>query len=248
MIIIGTFGDIFRTERQNQGIDLETVADQTKIRKHYLNALEQEDFGILPPRVYAIGFVATYARFLKLDADVMVSQFKNLAYHDQAPPPLVVTKKQPVREFKLPVKNIIAAALFLVIVFWTGNWITGYIAERGVTQPPAVQEPADVNPPEPNVPPENSPAVQPPVSDKLVLAISARQNCWLLITVDGSVQFTGIIPSGESKTFEAVSAIDIKAGNAGGIDLNLNDQPLAPLGNVGQVVEKHFDKNTIAKE
>lgn len=248
VINISTFGDTFRTERQRQGIDLDTVADQTKIRKHYLKALEQEDFEALPPRVYATGFVATYARYLKLDADAMVSQFKSLAYREQiSPPPVVTEKKQPRRKIKVPVKNIIAAALFLVIVLWAGNWVAAYIAERGTAQPPVAQEPA-VNTSDTNTPSDNNPAVQQPASDKLVLAISARQNCWLLIAVDGTTQFTGILPAGESKIFEAVATIDMKAGNAGGIDLNLNNQPLAPLGNVGQVVEKHLDKGNITKE
>lgn len=246
MINIGTFGSTFRTERERQGIDLDTVADQTKIRKHYLNALEMEDFEILPPRVYATGFVATYARFLKLDADAMVSQFKSLAYRDQISPSPVVTEKRSRREIKLPVKNIIAAALFLVVVLWAGNWVAAYIGERGTAQPPVAQGPG-ANP-ETNTPSDNETGVQQPASDKLVLAVSARQNCWVLINADGTTQFTGIISAGDSKTFEAASTIDIKAGNAGGIDLTLNNQTLAPLGNVGQVVEKHFDKDTITKE
>lgn len=240
VININTFGKTLRTERERQGIELQAVADETKIRTHYLNALEEEDFDALPPRVYATGFVATYARFLKLDADAMVNQFKSLAYHDKTvPPPPVIVEKRPKRRLKIPVKNIVAAAIFLVIAFWAGNLVSAYIAQRGVTPPLTItQEPPAVN----------NPPVQQVVSDKLVLAITARQLCWLEVSADGIEQFKGMIEAGENKSFEAIDSITIKAGNAGGIDLVLNNKALVPLGPVGTVVQKSFDKSSITKE
>jgi len=244
VIDISAFGETLRTQRERQGFDLETVAEETKIRKHYINALEIEDFDVLPPRVYATGFVTTYARFLKLDPEAMVSQFKSLAYHDKTAPAPVMAEKRTKREFKIPIKNIIAAAMFLLIALWAGNWVSAYIAQQGASHPPTVQEPAVVN----NPPANDNPSLEPAAPEKLALAIVARQRCWLLVKVDGIEQFSGFIEAGESKAFEAAGSIIVKAGNAGGIDLTLNNQPLAPLGNVGQVVEKHFEKGSIAKE
>jgi len=239
VININTFGKTLRTEREKQGIDLQAVSDETKIRTHYLNALEEEDFDALPPRVYATGFVTTYARFLKLDPEAMVSQFKHLAYHDKVVPPPVIAEERPKRRPKIPIKNIMAAAIFLLIALWAGNWVSAYIAQQGVAPPPTVvQEPSTVK----------NPPVQPAVSDKLILAITARQKCWLQVSADGIEQFSGMIEAGDNKSFQATESIIIKAGNAGGIDLFLNNKALAPLGNVGQVVEKHFDKSSITKE
>ena len=237
MIDIGTFGEALRRERERQGISLETVAEATKIRKHYLNALEQENFEVLPPRVYATGFVGTYARYLKLDPEAVVEQFKSSAYSSKTEPAPVLAPKPTKRELKIPIKNIIAAAMFLLIAIWAGNLVSAYIGQRGVAEPPIVQQPI-VN---------NSP-VEPAVPDKLVLTIAARQKCWLQVSVDGTVQFSGIVEAGDNKSFQASESIIVKAGNAGGIDLSLNGKPLAPLGNVGQVVERQFDKGSIAKE
>lgn len=246
MINIGTFGKILRTERESQGIDLETASEATKIRKHYLNALEEENFEILPARVYAIGFVASYARFLHLNPDAMVSQFKSMAYPDTAGyEPEIVTHKKPSGINLPPVKNIMAAVLFLIVIIWTGSLISDFIAQKGTEQPPASQEPAGIN----NTPDQtdNTPA-QVAAPEGLVLQVAARQKCWLQVKVDGTDQYTGIMQAGENKTFEAANSIIVKAGNAGGIDLLLNDQPVAPLGSTGQVVEKKFDKSSIAKE
>ena len=48
----------FRGERRESlGLTLEHIEEETKIRKLYLDAIEKERFNILPPRVYATGFV-----------------------------------------------------------------------------------------------------------------------------------------------------------------------------------------------
>ncbi len=58
------FGERLRATREWLGITLDEVEAETKIRKLYIEALENENFAILPPQVYAIGFVKQYARVL----------------------------------------------------------------------------------------------------------------------------------------------------------------------------------------
>ncbi|WAH35344.1 helix-turn-helix domain-containing protein [Alicyclobacillus dauci] len=60
-------GRILRTTRESQGFDLDQIEEKTKIRKRYLLALEEGDWTVLPGRVYARGFVRSYADVLGLD-------------------------------------------------------------------------------------------------------------------------------------------------------------------------------------
>jgi cytoskeleton protein RodZ len=200
--------------------------------------LEEENFSILPPQVYAVGFVKNYAKVLQLDPQVWVEEFQRLAYPITDYPRPVVKPRPKKKKFKLPVKNLITAAFFLAIVIWSGDLIANYIASHGTTQPPIVYEPGATQP----LPPE------PKIADKLVLKIEAREKCWLQVKSDGQDQFGATMSPGDSRLFEASQSIYVKAGNAGGIDLFLNDRPLPPLGEVGQVVEKQFDFNSISKE
>jgi len=142
------------------------------------------------------------------------------------------------KKIKLPIKNIVTAAIFLALVIWSGDLIANYIASRGTAPLPISEQPGVAQPP----------PVTEKVSDKLVLKIVARQNCWLQIKADEQVQFTATIPAGTTRVFEAARSISVKAGNAGGIDLFLNDVALPPLGDVGQVAEKQFDISSISKE
>lgn len=57
-------GQRLKEERLRQGLSLEEIEEETKIRKYYLQALEEENFQVLPPQVYATGFVKDMPNFL----------------------------------------------------------------------------------------------------------------------------------------------------------------------------------------
>ena len=64
---MGEFGDLLREAREKQGLSLKQIEEITRIRRVFLEALEEERFGDLPGDVYARGFIQTYARLLGLD-------------------------------------------------------------------------------------------------------------------------------------------------------------------------------------
>ncbi len=68
-------GEILRKAREAQGLSLEQVAALTKIQEPFIKALEEGHFEALPERVFAKGFVRTYARSLGIDEDDAVRQF-----------------------------------------------------------------------------------------------------------------------------------------------------------------------------
>lgn len=230
MIAIASFGDKLRMEREKQGYTLAQVAQDTKIRQHYLSALEEEAFDSLPARVYSIGFVASYARFLKLDPDRLVSEFKNLAYRSEpAEPPPVEPVSGKILGF--PIRNVLAATVFLGLAIWLGSYVSGYITNRAITPPPRAEQP-------------NTPAPQSPtITENLNLAITAEQPSWVSVSGDGIVQYAGTMQVGETKSFNANDKIDLRTGNAGGIKLQLNGSPIPPLGAPGQVTDKTFTRS-----
>ncbi|OLC56327.1 MAG: hypothetical protein AUH92_00395 [Acidobacteria bacterium 13_1_40CM_4_69_4] len=62
-------GSELREERQRLRLALETIAERTKIRRAYLQAIEEERFGDLPAAVFVRGFLREYARCLGLPGD-----------------------------------------------------------------------------------------------------------------------------------------------------------------------------------
>lgn len=64
-------GEVFREERERQGLTIDEVVERTKISKINIVAIEKAQTEFLPHPVYAKGFVRNYARMLGLDADEM---------------------------------------------------------------------------------------------------------------------------------------------------------------------------------
>src|SRR5262245_47215750 len=62
--------------RQRQGKRLSDVWLVLKIRPDYLVAIEEGRFDVLPGRVYAIGYVRSYAEHLGIDAERLVGRLR----------------------------------------------------------------------------------------------------------------------------------------------------------------------------
>lgn len=73
---VGNFGERLKRERELRGKSLEEIAASTKIGTRSLQALEDENFEKLPGGIFNKGFVRSYARFLGLDEEELVSSYK----------------------------------------------------------------------------------------------------------------------------------------------------------------------------
>lgn len=247
---MGEFGDKIRAERERQGYRLDDVEQETKIRRLYLNALEEEKFDILPPRVYATGFVKRYARFLKMDQNQLLSEFEVLAYFGKEEEEEETEKRsRNKRQFIFPLRNIVAGLVFLIIVIWGGKSLVAYISHLAVEEPP-ISPPSVVQPNEKQV---DDTEMQKNISEReekisLIIRAKADQRCWLEVSVDGEQEYSSMLNSTEELRFEGQESILVHAGNAGGIDLSLNGNDTPALGIIGEVVDKEFTRNDISKE
>ncbi|NCG08387.1 MAG: helix-turn-helix domain-containing protein [Verrucomicrobia bacterium] len=70
-----TIGERLEEARKRKGISLREAAEVTKIRSDYLSYLEQNNFDFDLPEIYRTGFIKNYARYLKLDADKIITDY-----------------------------------------------------------------------------------------------------------------------------------------------------------------------------
>jgi cytoskeletal protein RodZ len=70
-------GATLREARVRRKLTLQQAEDDTKIRVKYLQAMENEDFEVMPGVTYVKGFLRAYAEYLNLDADVIVGEFNS---------------------------------------------------------------------------------------------------------------------------------------------------------------------------
>ena len=108
-----TLGDGLREARERSGRSLIELSGVTRVPVRYLTALEQNDFSILPNRVFSIGYVRAYAGALGLDEQLAVERFKRETPDPSVPlqPPVGVAFEE-VRRYS---PRLIAAGLALVV-------------------------------------------------------------------------------------------------------------------------------------
>ena len=72
------------------------------------------------------------------------------------------------------------------------------------------------------------------------MELTADEPVWLLVRNDGKYFFSGTLGARESRTFEAASTVLLRLGNAGGVTITLNGNPVGPVGPKGQVRTVQF--------
>ncbi|MFF2089079.1 helix-turn-helix domain-containing protein [Paenibacillus sp. NPDC058174] len=70
-------GALLRKAREEHGLSLEDVQETTKIRKRYLEAIENGDHSILPGTFYLRAFVKNYCEAVGLDADEVLRLYQH---------------------------------------------------------------------------------------------------------------------------------------------------------------------------
>lgn len=68
-------GTILRETRQARGVTIDDVAQVTRIRPRYLEALEEERYDVLPTPVHVRGFLRNYAQYLSLDPEPLIARY-----------------------------------------------------------------------------------------------------------------------------------------------------------------------------
>lgn len=78
-------GLILQEARENKGLTLEQVQEETRINATYLSALENGEYVTLPSPVHVRGFLRNYARFLDLDPQPLLERYQQSQSYQQAP-------------------------------------------------------------------------------------------------------------------------------------------------------------------
>ncbi len=81
-----SIGERLRTARENRKLSIRDVADETNITPMYVEALEDEEFDRFPSETYLIGFLRSYADFLRLDVDEIVQAYKGYRIGESVTP------------------------------------------------------------------------------------------------------------------------------------------------------------------
>jgi len=168
-----SLGQTLRAKREKKKLSLEEVAKKLCIKEVYLHALEDGHYYAFPNRVYGIGFLRSYSKFLGLDADMMVAQFHaETSDIKEAPLDMPIIEKH----LALPSKKFLGwlmgtIVVLLIIWFTVSFFINSDIFEK-MTAP---QAPETVQSAEEVIPPETEEQV-PAIVDETIAEPEAMQS------------------------------------------------------------------------
>ncbi len=241
-------GDTLREARIRQGMSLKDVEDALKIRGRYLLALEQDDFESLPGSTFVKAFLRTYADFLGLDANVLVSEYvaqRNPEGQDIVRQPLRTSSGPRTRSPRRQPNYVVVAVAALVII------VILALVFRGGGEDPATIDPASVSTSSTQTPAEGGSgsapdeavegvvvaatdaAADPPVDrmpDTLDLALRVVQNrCWIVIregSAEGRTLYSGTLTEGEELTYSSAEGLWFRIGDPSVVVLYVDGQLL----------------------
>jgi len=245
-------GEVLKKAREEKGWSLQDVEDAIKIRVRYLQALENEEYSILPGATYTKGFLRTYSRHLGLDPEKIIEYYNlSLAKEPEVKDKAPLTPIQNTTIWFKPAVIVVMAILAISIVLG----IT-YISRLNSTPPasdykvsPLPSAPADNNPsdntpnntvPQGEEPPLNPQPGEPQQYSGITAEITFKEDCWLVVRSDGVIVEEGMNAAGTTKTLQSKEKMEfLTIGNAGGIALKLNGKEIGPLGVSKQVVRNY---------
>lgn len=106
-------GRLLRDQREARGLSIEEVAERLRIRRPYLEAIEQGRFDQLPGAAYIPGFLRAYAAHLELDAEKVLT-----AYQASGPVPIArpvaLPSDFPVLDKRAPIGLAVLTVLLVV--------------------------------------------------------------------------------------------------------------------------------------
>lgn len=227
-------GDELRSARESQGRSVEDAAYETRMRPEYIEALEAEDFGAFGGDVYAKGFLSSYARYLELDPQPLLEEYRRYVQSESYDAAAIATSAE-ARGPKTPPPRWIAWAVVVVAVFAGAVALANLVDGRS---PLPADEPTEgmaspTPPPQETETPEPSPTPT-PTAEGVNLTLSFTGRCWIDVRIDGETVETGTFEAGQELTFEHEEEIVIRFGAPSAVEVILNGEELGAPAEQGQ--------------
>ena len=241
-------GSLIAKARKDAGLSLEDLAAKTNIRISVLSEIEKDNFEHCGGETYARGHVRNIASILKADQKEFIRLYEEeQGGETRSIKDLLVENsvmRLPAEARKISWKVLVmisVVSLFAVgiaqVVISNVNTNDVVSAVPSASASPAASETA-----------AESPSAEPSAQNTFssgtgveVVINAARAKSWLFVSdASGRTLFSGQISRGAVKVFSSDSELNLKVGNAGGVDLKVNGKKVAAIGVDGEVVSVSY--------
>jgi transcriptional regulator with XRE-family HTH domain len=232
--ILETLGGYLKNQRESRSVTLEEVAEATKIRKGILKAIEGDRHDLLPPRVFTQGFLKIYASYLELDESEVVRRYQEAQEKLQVDENGGKSERQ-----KSPksLSSLIRVLVLFTIVVLALAFCYFLLPQREKKISLSKDSPQESVSKSVESPPVIKPLMPETKDEQMVLRILSSETTWIEFQLDDDEPFDVLLKSGESFRVKAHEKFNLRIGNAGGVELFLNDKALGNPGKRGEVID-----------
>ena len=242
-----SLGSSITQARKSAGLSIEDLSASTNIRTALLKEIESDNFANCGGETYARGHIRNIATKLGVDPLIFIAAFEDEQMHtDRSMKELLVENsvmRQPEEARKVSWKVLATISVSSLFIAGLAQIIISNTASVEIPEPIASITATESATPSPEAT-EATPTEQATVStgDGVELVISAtRAKSWLFVSdATGRTLFSGQMSRGSSKTFRTDVSLNVKIGNAGGVDLTVNGKKVDSIGVDGEVVSVSY--------
>lgn len=221
-------GALLRAKRTELGLSVSDISRLTGIRPTIIEAIEAGSLDVMPP-VYMQSFIRRYARALGLDERSLPTTTSEPHHHahKRTPTPAAPSKKTNTGiAIAIAIGVLGAAGYVLYRSTESNNQRQGNLEEVG-----APAETIRTAPSRGLLEYFGATA-----SDSMRLEAVATDTVWISVTVDGRRSEQVMLRPGERRQWYALQTVILSIGNAGGVELYRNGEPLPAIGHRGEAV------------
>ena len=237
-----SLGSLIAKARKDAGLSLEDLAAKTSIRVTVLREIESDNFKNCGGETYARGHVRNIAAALKVDQQEFIRIFEEEQGEEIRTMKQLLVENYVMREpdeaRRVSWKTLVMISVISLIIVGVAQIIISNTHTGGVvTAAPSVSA-------QPSKTPTAQPSGQASYSTGKGVEVrveAARAKSWLFVSdAVGRTLFSGELAFGSTKVFTTDSALNLKVGNAGGVELTVNGKKVAAIGANGAVVSVSY--------
>ena len=240
-----SLGSLITQARKSAGLSIEDLSAATNIRSSLLREMESDSFHNCGGETYARGHIRNIATKLGVDPLIFIAAFEEEQIHaGRSMKDLLVENsvmKQPEEARKVSWKVLATISVASLIVVGLAQIVISNTSSMDIPAPIAsTTESATPSPDAPEPTPTEEATVSTGTGVQLIIS-AERAKSWLFVSdATGRTLFSGQIARGTTKTFNTDVSLNVKVGNAGGVDLTVNGKKVDSIGGDGEVVSVSY--------
>ena len=224
-----TIGDALAAGRRQAGMTVTQVGQRTCIRETIIRGIERDDFSGCGGDFYARGHIRSIAQAVNVDPEPLIAEYDATIGSPRAisaadvfqpvTPVRLKERRKPNWTAAMAIALLAIVGVYAYVHFSThsAHPVADTHARHGVTT-------TNANADSKAKQPAKTPVVVQHRPRRLAIKITARENCWVVITGrrTGRTIFAGMVYAGQTRRWFEKHAVILEVANPAGVSVSVN--------------------------